>query len=505
MNSNERIVVNTIIVYVRMAIEILVGLFSSRYVLLALGVSDFGLYNVVAGLITMLNFVSTAMATTTRRYINYEMGRGGDLNRVFSISFVLHIGFALLIFLLAETIGLYYIYNYLNVEEGRLGDALIVFHISTSVACIGIMNIPFQALFEAYEKFLSVSIISIITALLKLVLAISLLYVLGDKLILYASGICIISLISFLLYTLGCKRNWGSVVKVRFIRKDPLYKEIISFNNYTALGAAASICSGQGSKLILNYFFNTAVNGAFAIANQIESYIYQLAGKLTVASMPQVTQSYANGNHQRSIHLTEAMSRYSVLLVSLFVFPFLSELHTLLKIWLINVPPLAYEFSVCTLICVLVRSFGEGFNGIIQASGKVKHFQVLSAITNISIIPISYFLFKIGFSPVTITVLFIVSNLTYNLISFYFMRKLLNIDIAFFLREAYLNPMIIIGLMSVICVLYCKLMTSETVIYHLIGLFFVFIITLLLVFEIGLKKEEKKKVCNLLVKKINGK
>ena len=176
-SDNKLIFKNTIIIYARMIIVTLVGLFSSRFVLQALGVSDYGLYNIVAGLITMLNFVGIAMCTTTRRFINIEMGKpDGNLNKVFNVSLLIHIGFALFIFVVAETIGLWYIHNLLNVETGKETDAMFVFQISTIVACIGIINIPYQSLIEAHERFFSAAVIDVITTLTKLGLVIILIY-----------------------------------------------------------------------------------------------------------------------------------------------------------------------------------------------------------------------------------------------------------------------------------------------------------------------------------------
>ena len=169
--DNKTILKNTIFIYARMIIVIFIGLFSSRFVLQALGVSDYGLYNVVGGLIAMLNFISTAMCTTTRRFVNIEKGKeGGNVNKVFNISLILHVAFAILVLIIAETIGLWYIYNYLNVTAEKMSDAIFVFEISTIVACIGIINVPYQSLIEANERFDIAAIIDITTNVLKLLL-----------------------------------------------------------------------------------------------------------------------------------------------------------------------------------------------------------------------------------------------------------------------------------------------------------------------------------------------
>ena len=479
-----------------MIIVTIVGLYSSRIVLQALGVSDYGLYNVVGGLIAMLNFISTAMATTTRRFVNIEMGTpNGNLNKIFNISLVLHIIFALFILIIAETVGLWYINNYLNVEIGKEADAFFVFQISTIVACLGVINIPYQSLIEANERFFQSALIDITTTFLKLGLVIFLLYYRGNALRFYSVSICVVTLISFILYHYYCHRSWPEVIKRHFYRDRDKYKEIIGFNNYTALGAAATIGKSQGSNLLINSFFGTAVNGAFAIAFQVESYIYMFVNKLTLATNPQIAKNFSGGTIDRVNNLVEKNSRYSILIMTIFFFTVTPEMDYILKVWLKNAPEEASFLCTLTMIDALVKSFTEGTNGYIQASGKIKWFQLLSSLTLLLNLPLGYFLFKIGLQPYWIIISFIGTSIIYRFLSLWLMKSLLDFKILKFVLSAYARPLIVISILILLSFVFKNLM-GETCYSGFIGVCSMGIMSAIFVFIIGLNNGERNKIIN---------
>lgn len=485
-----------------MIIVTFVGLFSARFVLQALGAEDYGLYNVVGGLIALFNFLGTAMSTTSRRYINVEMGKlDCNLNKVFNICLIIHIGFALLILLIAETIGVWYINNILNVAEGKLGDAMFVFQVSTAVACLGIINIPYQSLIEANERFGISAIVDIVTTLIKLGLIIALLYYSGNALRFYALLICGVTLLSFVLYHLVCLRNWPEVVKHRIYRKSTMYREILVFNNYTAMGALASIGRAQGTNMIVNFFFGTVVNAAFAVAYQVETYVYMFVNKLTQASNPQVAINYSAHNEERVYSLVEKNSRICILIMTLFFFPLISEMAFILDLWLKEVPEGAVLLCVLTLISALVSSFCEGTNGYIQASGKIKWFQIVGSITLLLCLPIGYALFQLGFEAYWIVVCYIILCVINRLITLLMMSKLLSFDLKHYFTNAYLPPLIVILIMAVVVFIY-KLLPVNSSLYHIIGFFSITLITSILVYFIGLNKGERTAIKHFVSSKI---
>ena len=398
--ENRRIARNTVIIYVRVLLIALIGFLCTRFILEGLGVYDYGLWGVVGGTITMLGFLSTAMNTTTRRYINVEMGRpGGDTARIFNICLVVHIGLALFVLLLAETVGLYYIYHWMKVDPSRLTDVNVVFQISTISACISIVNLPYQSLVEAHEKFFQSAMVDIVANLFRLAMVICLLFWKGNRLYFYAVGMALMTFLTMLMYHVLCRRQWPETIRWRFYRGRETYREIIAFNNYTALSALAYIARGNGSKLIVNFFFGPLANSAMEPAYQLENFSVTSVNRLSNAAAPQINQNYSGGNTDRSLSLVYKMSRYSALLMSIIVFSAFVELDFALRLWLKDVPEGALLFTQWTLVSALVRSFVGGTQTLEQASGRIKWFQICNSVMSLSCLPISYFAYKAGAPP----------------------------------------------------------------------------------------------------------
>ena len=502
VGSNRQIYKNTLIIYVRMLFVTFVGLFSSRFVLQALGASDYGLYNVVGGLIALFNILATAMSTTSRRFINVEMGKDdGNLNKVFNICLLLHIVFAVLLLIIAETFGNWYVHNYLNVVDGKQRDAMFVFQFSTIIACVGIINIPYQSLIEAYEQFGKSAVIDIVSTAIKFTLVIVLLFYPGNALRFYAVLTCVVSLLSFVLYHFVCYRSWADVIKPRYYRGTSLYKEMFVFNNYIALGAAASVGKSQGSNMIVNYFFGTITNAAFAIAYQVENYVYMFVNKLTMASNPQIAINYSSDNMDRVYYLVEKNSRFCILIMMLFFFPLISEIDFLLRVWLGNVPEETVLLCTLTLILGLITSFSEGTNGYIQASGKVKWFLLTNSLFTLFNLPMSIVLFKMGFDAFWILLCFISTSILARVNSLYLMKKILKFDIWHYIRNAYIPPMVIIVIMTCVTMIYRSIPINSSFL-HLLGIFGVLILTGVLVCFVGLTKTERISLMKFLAKNV---
>lgn len=498
--DNKKILVNTAIMYGRLIITTVFGLLISRYVLLALGASDYGLYSVVGGLIAMLNILSTAMYTTTRRFINVEMGKkDGNLNRIFNISRLLHIGFALFIFLIAETVGMFYICNYLNVESGKLDDAIFVFQVSTIAAAISIVNVPYQAMLEANEKFSQIALYDIIQSILKLVFVLSLTLFKVDLLRVYAVGVSTLTLISLSFFNVACFVQWKDVVKYKFYKGISQYKEILYFNNYVALGATAYLSRTQASAMLVNYFFGTIVNAAFAIGYAIENYCMMFVSNIGSAAAPQITRNYAN-NIQRSFHLTAILNKLSVFLMFLVVVPLSLEMDFVLKLWLKEVPDGAHIVCQLTLASALIRVLFGGKDKLMQASGKIKWFQITGCILDLSCIPISFILFKFGFAAHTIITVYIIVTSIHGIWTFYLMKRLLNFDVWAYFKIVYPRVgLVLVGLISFM-IIYSKF-NYESVIAHIAGICIAVVFCILCIYILGLNGEEKCRLKTAITKK----
>lgn len=502
-SDNKRIVKNTFINYVGLLVNTVLGIFIARYVLMALGASDFGLYGVVGGLIAMLNFLSTAMSTTTRRYINVEMGKGdGNPNKIFNICLMIHIGFALFVLLIAETIGMYYIYNYLNVATDKLDDAIFVFQVSTIAAAIGITNVPYQSVLEAFERFDLMVFMNVFNTILKLVLVLCLLAYSGNVLRVYALGMSLLSVILFVFFRVVTYKNWRDLTRFKFYGGKKLYKEIIIFNNYTAIGALAHIGKIQGSTMIINYFFGTLVNAAFQVAYTVENYCSLLVSNIGKAAWPQITQSFAGGKYERAIQLTECMSRYSILLMLAIVMPLSAELDFIVTLWLKNVPEGALFLCQLTLIDAVVRTMCGGTSALVQASGKVKWFQIVDSTLSILTLPVAFFLYKLGSPKETVIYLYIISSLGIRVISFLLLKHLIGFVIMHYVRNVYYPTLVIIGLATTFIYAYNSLVTLDSSLAHILGLLLSFVAVFVLCTAIGLNKYERKAIMAFVKNKI---
>lgn len=488
--NNKKIALNTGVMYVRLIVTTIIGLLTSRYVLLALGASDFGLYAVVGGLILMLNVLSIAMHTTTRRFVNVEMGKpDGNLNRIFNISRLLHVGFALFIFLIAETVGLFYIYNYLNVAPERFDDAVFIFHISTIAAAINIINAPYQALMEAYEKFNQIAFADVLRSTVKLVFVYYLMIMGGDVLRVYAIGMALLTVLLLSFYTVACFCQWRDIIKYKFYKASGTYLEILVFNNYMAMGATANIARSEASTMLVNYFFGTLVNAAFAIGYTIESYCMTFVNSIGKAASPQITKYYFS-NYERSLRLTEAINRYSVYMMLLVFIPISAELEFILRLWLKEVPEGTALICQLTLISALVRVLFDSVNAVFLASGKTKWFQIVSSTIQLICIPIGYLLYRIGLPAITIIVLYIINTLVDRCAILFLLYRILNFNVIRYVKNVLVSitPVVLCG--GIIIIVYRQIGIEDSL-WRILGMLLCFSVALLLIYVLGLDSMEK--------------
>ena len=295
LSSNKRIAFNSVILFVRLCFVSIISLVSARLVLQVLGASDYGLYNVVGGVVTLLNVLNTAMVTTTYRYIAFELGKGelGNTNKIFNSSFTIHLLFGLLILIFGLFIGDWYVDNCLNVVSENLNDAHFVLRISVITTVLSTILVPYQGLLVAYEKFYVSAIVDIVTQSIRMVAVFSLLYVEGDKLRIYTLIMMGYAVLSSTMYLIYCYKYYNSTCRL-YLNKDlKLYREMFSFTGWILFGACSFVGKTQGSAMIINYYFGTFVNAAFAVAIQVENFIQMFAKMLSQSAVPQITKSFS--------------------------------------------------------------------------------------------------------------------------------------------------------------------------------------------------------------------
>ncbi|MCD4679056.1 MAG: hypothetical protein K8S00_01590, partial [Bacteroidales bacterium] len=441
MNDNTRIIKNSFILYVQLIITSIVSLISTRLVLQALGVSDFGLYSIVGGIVVMMGFLNTVMITTTYRYITFEMGKGNStgVNQVFNICLVIHISLALLLILFAETVGRFYILNYLNVQYSKLDDAMFVFRFSVWGAFFSIICIPFQGLITAQEKFSTRASIKILRSLLRLGVVLIVISFLGNRLRLYSVLMMIVMIIPPSLYYLYCHKKYKHIIRWNFQNNWSKYKEMIVFSGWILLGAGAVVGKVQGTAIIINLFFGTILNASFSIANQVNHLILMFSKSLSQAAIPQITKSFSSGNSERTIQLAFYISKYSFFLMLFPAMLFILETEFILKLWLGEVPQYTSVFINLMIINALIEVTSSGIPAAVHATGRIKWFQIILSIISLLSLPAAYVLFMLGYPPYYILVTYIVSSIVMVIVQLFLLKRLLKFNVKEFLKKTFLR------------------------------------------------------------------
>lgn len=504
MNGNKKIAVNSVVIFVRLCIVSVIGIYASRIVLDALGASDFGLYNVVGGLVVLLNVVNTAMVSTTYRYIAYELGKPEDqrnINKIFNTSFAIHFSFALLIVILGLTLGLWYITNYLNVAPEKISDAIYVLSVSIITTAVSTMLVPYQGLLVAYERFSVNATIDIITSLLRIFLLLTFVYSSGNRLRIYSIIMLSYTLSYSIAYFVYCKWNYNKIINFKIWKDLKLYKEMLAYAGWIVYGAFAYALKSQGSNIIINFFFGTLVNAAYAVANQIESFILSFSRSLNNAAIPQITKNVSGGDTGRSIRLASYISKYTFILMSLVAFPVLLEMDFLLSIWLKNVPEGATTFCKLMVLGGLLDCLGEGISPLVNATGKIKQYVFVIHSVMLLGLPIAYLLYIFGCPSYTISIVFCFVSFICSLLKIYLLYKILQFDVSLFVKTSYLR----ILLMSIPLIIYYFLYdtsgfeTKYHIIYGCLSEFFLFLVIAVL----GTDRLERIKIYSYIKAKLN--
>lgn len=450
--SNKRIARNTLYMYVRHITLLVVGLYTSRLVLEILGVSDYGLFAVVGGVLAIFTFISSSLATATSRFFNIEMGRkGGDVNASFNINLTLHIAFALIIFILAETIGLWYVTHWLNVTEGKMGDAVFVYHISILTACLGIINTPYHSLFTAHERFRFLMVWDVVNVFIRLGCILSLSFYQGAyALRLYAIIFSLTTANTFVVYHVVSHRQWREIIRFRFVREWKRYREVLGFGGWNMLATLAYTARTSGSDLVLNRFFGTAMNGAFAISRTAGDCITSFTSNFDEASAPQIIQAYAAGDMGRVNYLCHKVARINLLLYEMVCFPLLIQLGFVLRLWLGKVPEGATRLTFIYIILGGVSMTASGIFNVINASGKIKWFKINVSLFFLLCIPLSIMLFELGLPAYSILLLFIIADTLQRIVQLIMMKRIIGFDSWTFVKEAYTRPALVAALLSAV-------------------------------------------------------
>lgn len=400
--SNKRIIKNTVYLYIRMLIMTALGFFTTRIVLEKLGVSDYGIYSLVGGFVSMFTVLNSILNTGTSRFIALALGKE-DIElqkKTFSTSFTLHLGIALIVFLALESLGLWYLNTGLNIEPDRIVAANWVFQFSAISVSLTITQTPFTASVTAHEKFNMYAIMSVFDAISKLLILYLLVIISGDKLIIYSALLFAISLINLLIYRIYCIRKFpecGLSMKIDKI----LMKEMTGFAGWSTLGHVVTVVNSQGISILYNLFYNTALNAARGLSGTVTFMISNFISGFMTAAQPQLIKFYGAGDIQRFNKLIYNISQYSIFLIAIVMGPVLLEIDYVVFLWLGgNVPQYTTDFVKISMFLTLVYRSNSMIETGIQASGYVKLLNTWSVPVYLGVIPLVWYALWMGWGPI---------------------------------------------------------------------------------------------------------
>lgn len=458
-SNNKRIAKNTLMLYVRMFLMTGVSLYTSRVVLAALGVSDYGVYSVVGGIVTMFGFLNGAMSSATQRYITFALGKGDKerLSKVFSTTMQVHALMALVVVVLGEIVGLWFLYNKMQLPPDRITAAFWVLQCSIVSTVIMMVSVPYNADIIAHEKMSAFAYLSIADGALRLGIVYLLVISPIDKLTTYALLVVAVQIFMWFCYRLYCHRHFKESFYTR-VREKTLFRELLSFSGWSVFGNLAGALFGQGLNLLLNIFFGPVVNAARAIALQVQTGLQQFVSNFQMALNPQITKTYAQDNLDDMRHLVYRSARFSFFLLFMLALPVVLEAPMILSVWLKVVPPDTVIF-VRLMICIaLIYTLAGPLIAANQATGKVKVYQAVCGGILLLILPISYVCLKLGMPAYSVFIVHFIMEGCCQVARMIILKPMIGISIRDYLRRIY-APIALVVLSSIAlpCFLYFSL------------------------------------------------
>lgn len=504
--ANKKIAKNTLFLYIRMLFNMGAMLYISRVVLQVLGVEDFGIYNIVMGVVILFSFFNGTMTATTQRFINVEKATGevAKVNKVFNISLLNHVLIMLLVILLAETFGLWFLNEKLVIPEGRMHAANIVYQLALIIALVEIIKVPFNAMIVAHEKMAFYAWLGLAETALKL----SAVFILTqiehfDKLIAYGCLLLAVSLGVLSLFVFFTKRAFPEESRLHFYRDGAKIREMMGFSGWMFLGQVAVVGSTQGLNMVTNLFFGVRVNAAVGIANQVDTAVYAFVNNFQVAFNPQLVQSYAAKDYDRNRSLILGTSKYSLYLIAMLSAPVLYFCHTLLTWWLgDHLPQYVEQLVQATVLCSLISAMAGSFWMTALAIGaqSVKQYNIVITLIDLCTVPLAYYLFSLGFNPVYAFVGKFATSMLMQIYRIYFIHKQVKFNHQA-LVSYLLNVMAIFGIM--LALVYFSDIQKIYSFWEFVGSATLLELVLLgLIIAFGLNRQEKDFIFSYIRKRV---
>ena len=479
-----------------------VSLYTVRIVLDTLGVIDYGLYNVIGGIVTMFSFLSGTMASASQRYFAFELGRKNydQLKKTFSMTMTLYIIIGVLILIFSETIGLWFLNHKMIIPSERMEAARWVYQFSILSFMLTMFTTPYYASIIAHEKMNVYAFVSIIEVILKLLIVYLLVLFSIDKLKLYSVLIFATTTIVTLIYRNYCKRTFKEC-HYSFFWNPSLYKEIITYSGWNLIGGIAWVLKNQGGNIILNIFFGPAVNAARGIAFQISASINQFVQNFMTATNPQIIKYYATNQKQEMFKLVFQSSKFSFFLLFIISMPILLETEYILTLWLKDIPVFVIMFTRLIVISALIESLSYPLRTAVQASGNVKKYQVIVGGVLLLNLPVSYVFLKVGYPPQTVFFVAIIIETILFFLRLVILKELIGLPIVRFFSEV-IAKIILISILAYIIPVIVHINIETGILSFFLTSFTGIIISGITIYLFGISKGERLLLINLIKRKI---
>lgn len=496
--NNKRIAKNTLLLYFRMLFMMAVSLYTSRVVLNALGVEDFGIYNVVGGIVAMFSMLSGSLSAAITRFITYELGTGNkkNLKKIFSSSVTIQIGLAVLIALLAEAVGVWFLNVKMNIPETRMVAANWVFQFSILTFAINLISVPYNASIIAHERMSAFAYISILEAIGKLAIAFLIVISPMDKLIFYAILMCAVALIVRFAYGAYCKKHFEECT-YHFIFDKDLLKRMFGFAGWNFIGASSAVLRDQGGNVVINLFCGPTVNTARGIAFQVNNAISGFVTNFMTALNPQITKSYVSGDRDYMMTLIYQGARLSFYMLLLLSLPVLVNTHYILSLWLKIVPDHAVLFVQLVLIFAMSESISNPLITAMLATGKIRNYQLIVGGLQLMNLPVSYVLLRMGVFPEIVIVVAIAISQCCLSARLLMLRGMIGLSVRKYLKKVYINVLIVTVIAAILPFWLTNVLTESFMNFILLSLA-TLICTGVTIYYVGCNKAERQFVLNKL-------
>jgi O-antigen/teichoic acid export membrane protein len=501
MQAASKVVLNTSILYLRMLLTVGITLYTTRLVLDALGATDYGIYNLIAGIVAMLSFLNTAMATSTQRYLSYHQGTG-DVPmqvKIFTNSLAIHVGIGVIVVAGLEIAGFLLLDDFLKIPDSRIDAAKTVYHYMSATVFFTIVSVPFVGSLTAHENMLWVAFVNIVETLCKLGVALLLFTANSDKLVFYGYLTASISIVSLLMYAVFCVKKYPECRISQFTMPEKtIVRELTSFAGWNLFGSLCSVGRSQGLAILLNLFFGALVNTAYGIANQISAQLTFLSATMLRALNPQIMKSEGANDRERMLRLSMTASKFGFFLLAIISIPAIFEMEELLQLWLKNTPRYTVVFCKLILVAALVNQLTIGLQSALQAIGKITQYQFIVGSLILMNLPIAWLLLRSGFPAYYALCSYIVVEFMACVLRLYFANTIGGLSIRAFMERVVLKELLPTTLAILACFLvvitvhnsYRFLFTfSVSCLSYIIGIYFA-----------GLCEDEKNMIQSIIKK-----